>query len=201
MSRREERAEATRAQLIAAGTELFAERGYAEVGTEDLVRRAGVTRGALYHHFADKRELFAAVYERLEGELVARIGERIAETAGATGAGGDPIALLTTGVRAFLDEVAHPTVVRIGLLDAPTVLGWARWREVGELYGLGLVISSLEYGMTAGALRRQPVRPLALLLLAALGEAAQLVAHADDPTSARAEVEPALLTLIAGLRA
>lgn len=197
MSLREERAEATRAQLIAAATELFAERGYAEVGTEDVVRRAGMTRGALYHHFPDKRELFAAVYERLEQELVTSIGERLASSA----AGFDAIELLTSGIRSFLDECARPAVVRIGLLDAPTVLGWARWREVGERYGLGLVISSLEYGMQTGALRHQPVRPLALLLLAALGEAAQLIAHAEHPDAARAEVEPALLALVAGLRA
>jgi AcrR family transcriptional regulator len=201
MSLREERAEATRAQLVAAATELFAERGYAEVGTEDVVRRAGLTRGALYHHFADKRELFAAVYERMERELVTSIGTRMAEaTDSATGAP-DPNQLLVTGVQAFLDEVARPEVVRIGLLDAPTVLGWARWREVGERYGLGLVISSLEYGMASGALSRQPVRPLALLLLAALGEAAQLIAHAEQPEQARAEVEPALRALLDGLRA
>jgi AcrR family transcriptional regulator len=197
MSLREERAEATRAQLVAAATELFAERGYAEVGTEDVVRRAGLTRGALYHHFADKRELFAAVYERMEQDLVTRIGARMADATDSP----DPNELLLTGVQAFLDEVARPEVVRIGLLDAPTVLGWARWREVGDRYGLGLMISSLEYGMASGALRHQPVRPLALLLLAALGEAAQLIAHAEHPEQARAEVEPALRALFDGLRA
>ncbi|MBO0850562.1 MAG: TetR family transcriptional regulator, partial [Pseudonocardia sp.] len=78
MSVREERSEATRAQLVNTATELFAARGYPGVGTEDVVRGAGLTRGALYHHFADKRELFAAVHERQERELVAAIGARMA---------------------------------------------------------------------------------------------------------------------------
>ena len=81
------------------------------------------------------------------------------------------------------------------------MLGWARWREVDERYGLGLAMGSLEYATAAGALRRQQVRPLAHLLLAALGEAAQLIAHAEQPAQARAEVEPALLALLDGLRA
>src|ERR1700754_85707 len=199
MSTREERAEATRAQLLAAATELFAQRGYAAVGTEDVVRLAGLTRGALYHHFQDKRELFAAVHERLEQDLVIAIGERMSGAAspGAT----DPMDQLLVGMRSFLDACTEPSVLRIALLDAPTVLGWARWREVDERYGLGLVIAALDAAMTAGVLRRQAVRPLAHLLLAALGEAAQLIAHAEDPHRTRAELEPALLTLLKGLRA
>jgi AcrR family transcriptional regulator len=199
MSTREERAEATRAQLLAAATELFAERGYAAVGTEDVVRLAGLTRGALYHHFQDKRELFAAVHERLEQDLVTAIGERMsgAALAGVT----DPMEQLLIGMRSFLDACTEPSVLRIALLDAPTVLGWARWREMDERYGLGLVIAALDAAMTAGALRRQDVRPLAHLLLAALGEAAQLIAHAEDPHRTRAELEPALRALLNGLRA
>lgn len=199
MSVREERSEATRAQLIGTATELFAARGYAGVGTEDVVRGAGLTRGALYHHFADKRELFAAVHERQERELVAAIGMRMTEAA-ETGAA-EPVELLAIGMRAFLDACLQPAVLRITLQDAPTVLGWARWREVSERYGLGLTITALQAAVDAGALRRQPVRPIAHLLLAALAEAAQLIAHAPDPPTARAEIEPALLSLLAGLRA
>jgi AcrR family transcriptional regulator len=195
MSVREERSEATRAQLVATATELFAARGYAGVGTEDVVRGAGLTRGALYHHFADKRELFAAVHERLEQELITGIGERLAAEAVS-----DPAELLVLGMRAFLDACLRPAVLRITLQDAPTVLGWARWREVSERYGLGLTISVLRTAMDAGALRRQDPRPLAHLILAALAEAAQLIAHAPNPSAARAEVEPALLGLLSGLR-
>lgn len=197
MSVREERSEATRAQLIGTATELFAARGYAGVGTEDVVRGAGLTRGALYHHFADKRELFAAVHERQERELVAGIAARMADAAESAS---DPVELLEIGMRAFLDACLRPAVLRITLQDAPTVLGWARWREVSEQYGLGMTISALQAAMDAGALRRQAVRPIAHLLLAALAEAAQLIAHAPDPSAARAEIEPALLSLLGGLR-
>ncbi|WP_028936654.1 TetR/AcrR family transcriptional regulator [Pseudonocardia spinosispora] len=193
MSTREERAEATRAQLLAVARELFAARGYAGVGTEDVVRGAGLTRGALYHHFADKRELFAAVHEQLEQEIVASIGSRIATVS-------DPVELLLTGMTLYLDSCMEPAVLRITLLDAPTVLGWPRWREIDARYGLGLVMMALTTAMDAGALRTQPVRPLAHLLLAALAEAAQLIAHAPDPEAARAEMEPTLLSILDGLR-
>lgn len=193
MSKREERAEATRAQLLAAARELFAERGYSGVGTEDIVRAAGLTRGALYHHFADKRELFAAVHERVEEELVASIAARMTELT-------DPVEALVTGIRGVLDACGEPALARITLLDAPTVLGWARWREIDERYGLGLVIAGLTAAMDAGSIRRQDPRPLAHLVLAALGEAAQLIAHSERPAQARAEVEPALLSLLDGLR-
>jgi len=196
MPTREERAETTRAQLLDIAAELFASRGYAEVGTEDVVRQAGLTRGALYHHFADKRELFAAVHERVEQELVAAIGERMAAARDTA----TPVELLIIGMRSFLDACVRPGVLRISLLDGPTVLGWARWRDVGERYGLGMVIGGLEFAMQAGELRRQDVRPLAHLLLAALSEAAQLIAHAEHPEQARAEVEPAMLALVNGLR-
>lgn len=193
MSIREERAEATRAQLIAAARDLFTHRGYAEVGTEDVVRAAGLTRGALYHHFADKRELFAEVHEQVERELVAGVAAGMAGES-------DPFALFVTGIRRYLDACARPEVLRITLLDAPTVLGWSRWRETGARYGLGLVSSALSSAMDAGVLRRAPVGPLAHLLLAALAEAAQLIAHAEDPQRARAEVEPAVINLLDGLR-
>lgn len=194
MSIREERAEATRTQLIDAAAGLFAEHGFAGVGTEDVVRAAGLTRGALYHHFADKRALFEAVHERQEEQLVAAIGQRMLEARGDA----DP---LVVGMRAFLDACTEPAVLRIALLDAPTVLGWRRWREIDERYGLGLIMGALEAAMAAGVLRGQDPRPLAHLVLAALGEAAQLIAHAGDPAHARTEVEPALLSLLGGLSA
>lgn len=176
-----------------AARELFAKRGYAAVGTEEIVRRARVTRGALYHHFADKRDLFRAVHEQLEGELTDAIAAELA------GAGtDDPVKALTTATRTFLDACTEPEIARITLLEAPSVLGWEEWRRIDEQYGLGLTIAGLTMGMEAGRLRRQPVRPLAHLLLAAMGEAGMVIANADDPEAARAEVEPALLSLLEG---
>ena len=194
VSRREEQTEGTRAALLAAARELFSERGYAAVGTEEIVQRARVTRGALYHHFADKKDLFRGVHEQMEGELTAAIATELAEA-------DDPLFALATGVRSFLDACMDPRLARIVLLEAPSVLGWAEWREIDERYGLGLVMAGLQGAMDAGALREQPVKPLAHLMLGALGEAAMVIANSDDPQRAREEVEPSLLALLDGLRA
>src|SRR5918999_1021120 len=194
-SRNTERSEATRVKLVRAARHLFARRGYAAVGTEQIVRRARVTRGALYHHFRDKRDLFRAVHEQIEAELARKIGEQIAEV------GNDPGEVLHQGVRTFLDACTDPAIARIALVDAPSVLGWEEWRATEERYGLGLVTFGLRAAMDAGALRAQPVKPLAHLLLGAMEEAGMVIANASDPQVARREVEPALLGLLDGLRA
>jgi AcrR family transcriptional regulator len=185
--------EPTRARLVRVARELFAERGYAAVGTEEIVARAGVTRGALYHHFADKQDLFRAVHEELESQLVASIGEQI-------GGIDDPWELAVSGVRAFLDACADPALRRISLIDAPVVLGWEEWREIDARYGLGLVEFALRNAMEEGVLRRQEVRPLAHLLLGAMTEAAMVIANSPDHGEARQAVEPALIALLDGLR-
>jgi AcrR family transcriptional regulator len=193
-NRKADQSEATRAALIAAGRELFAERGYADVATEEIVQAAGVTRGALYHHFAGKTELFAAVYEDVERQLV----EQIATSALA--AASDPLAALHAGAQAFLDACEDPAVQRIALLDAPSVLGWERWREVGMRYGFGLVQNTVAAAMDAGLIERQPVVALAHLLLGAIDEGAMLIARADDGGSTRAEVGAAVARFLDALR-
>jgi AcrR family transcriptional regulator len=187
-------AAATRAELLRVARALFAERGYAEVGTEEIVRAAHVTRGALYHHFADKRDLFRAVHEELAQELLERI---VGRTAGSA----SPWEALTKGVRAFLDACTDPAVIRISHLDAPAVLGWAEWREVDARHWLGVVTAALEEAMDAGQLRRREVRPLAHMLLGAMVEASMMIASAEDPGATRREVEGPLLALLEGLRA
>jgi AcrR family transcriptional regulator len=191
---RAEHAAGTRSELMRAARELFAERGYAGVGTEEIVARAGVTRGALYHHFEDKKDLFRAVHEELERDLVASIGERIAGI-------DDPWELLVTGVRAFLDACTEPALMRIALVDAPVVLGWEEWRDIDTRYGLGLVSFGLQNAMDRGLFRRQAVRPLAHLLAGSMTEAAMMIAHAPDHEAARREVEGPLLAILEGLRA
>ncbi|MEJ7705298.1 MAG: helix-turn-helix domain-containing protein [Geodermatophilaceae bacterium] len=193
MSTRDAQAERTRRDLLRVARELFVERGYARVGTEEIVARAGLTRGALYHHFPDKQALFTAVHEQLEQELVAGIAATISEVA-------DPVERLEAGIRSFLDACTDRQWTRITLLDAPTVLGWATWREIDQRYGLGLVSAALAQAMDSGALIRQPVRPLAHIMIGALGEAALLIANAEDPDVARAEVEPILMLLVRSLR-
>ena len=173
------RSEATRRQLVTAARALFGARGYAGVGTEEIVRAAGVTRGALYHQFRDKADLFAAVAEEVEAE----VAERIA--AGAAEATADRLAGLRAGARLFLDACAEPEVERITLLDAPSVLGWEAWRDLAGRYGLGLVQFALQSAMDAGAIVPQPVVPLAHVLIGALDECALYIAGAEDPAAAR----------------
>jgi AcrR family transcriptional regulator len=185
-----ERAEATRAALLAAARELFTEHGYAAVGTEEVVRRAKVTRGALYHHFTDKRDLFRAVFEQIESEIMAAIEDRMAGVE-------EPLELLRTGLRAYLDLCTDPSLTRITLVDAPSVLGWAQWREADARHALGLVSGGLQMGMDAGVLRPGPVQPLAHMLLAAIGEAGMLMATGEED---RETVESALLEIVEGLR-
>jgi len=189
-----ERSGATRAALIAAARRLFAQRGYADVGTEEIVREAGVTRGALYHHFDGKRELLRAVYEQIESEIAQELAERAVP-------GASVLETLRFGAERFLDRCLEPEVQRIALLDAPAVLGWEQWREIGARYGLGLIAGLLTAGIEAGEIRRQPVDPLAHALLGALDEVAMLVARADDPVAARAEAGETLAGLVEALRA
>jgi AcrR family transcriptional regulator len=191
-----ERSESTRDALIEAARTLFAERGYAAVGTEEIVRAAGVTRGALYHHFGGKRDLFEAVYERVESELAQRIAT------GALGTGAvAPLEAMRAGAEMFLQAATEPEPQQIVLLDGPSVLGWDRWREIASEHGLGLIEATLQVAVEAGAIPEQPVRPLAHVLMGALDEAAMLVARAEDPERMRAEVGRTLDALLGGLSA
>jgi AcrR family transcriptional regulator len=187
-----QRSGATRAALVAAARPLFAERGYAGVGAEEIVHAAGVTRGALYHHFGGKPGLLEAVYRQIEEELTEEIVE------GALG-GSDPLEAMRFAIGVFMDACMEPDVQRIVLLDGPAVLGWERWREIAADYGLGLFESSLRSAIEAGQIPEQPVKPLAHLLMGALDEAAMLVARAEDPKAAKAEVTATLDRLLEAL--
>ncbi len=177
------RSAATRDALVVAARTLFAARGYGDVGTEEIVRAAGLTRGALYHHFADKSDLFAAAFEEVEVETTARIGGAV-EAAGAI----DPITAMKLGASAFLDVCAEPQMARIMLLDAPSVLGWERWTEISNQHNMRLVQALLAAGIEVGRIPDQPIAPLAHTLLGALREAALYLARAEDRNVARAEV-------------
>jgi AcrR family transcriptional regulator len=189
-----ERSGATRAALIVAARPLFANRGYAGVGTEEIVRAAGLTRGALYHHFDGKRELFEAVYEQIEIELAERIASGALRANAAS-----PLAAMKAGAEMFLLAATEPETQRIVLLDGPAVLGWDRWREIATEHGLGLIEATLQAAVEAAEIDPQPVRPLAHVLMGALDEAAMLVARADDAERMRAEVGGTLAALLDGL--
>src|SRR5215203_7373814 len=151
-----ERTKATRDELIAAARKLFTERGYEDVGTEEIVRAAGVTRGALYHQFGDKASLLRAVYERIEAESTERVARVVLGSELHS-----PLDAMKAGVEAFLDECAEPELRQIALHDAPAVLGWERWREIGAANGLGLIEASVAAPIEAGEIRDLPVKPLA----------------------------------------
>jgi AcrR family transcriptional regulator len=191
--RQAERSEATRKALVDVGRKLFAKRGYADVGTEEIVRRAGVTRGALYHHFSGKEDLFRAVAEQVEEEMTRKSAE-------AALAHQDPWEQQRAGWEAFLDACLDPAVQRIILLDAPSVLGPKAWREIASKYGLALVQFGLLSLMEAGLIEEQPVDPLAHLVIGALSEAAVVIAQAEDTEAARTEMGAALERLMVGLR-
>jgi AcrR family transcriptional regulator len=190
---RDEHTRATRDAILGVATELFAERGYAATPTEEVVRRAGVTRGALYHHFASKKGLFRAVYENLEQAFVQSVAERaLAEE--------DPTRRLQLGVEMFLDACMEPAVQRIVMIDAPAVLDWDEWREILEQYGLGMVKVALEGAREAGVIPGDvEIETLSRLFLGAMTEGGLMVARAEDARAASAEVGGMLWRLLAGL--
>lgn len=189
-----DRTAATRGVLIEAGRKLFADKGFNEVSTQAIVAAAGVTRGALYHQFGDKVGLFAAVYEQAERQLVEDIARQIMELQPL-----DPLAAMRVGARLFLDGCAAPDVQQIVLIDAPAVLGWDRWREVGVKYGLGVIEGMLAHAIAEGAVPEQPLRPTAHVLLGALDEAALFVSRASDREQARSEMDAVCERLISGI--
>jgi AcrR family transcriptional regulator len=187
----EERSAATRTALVAAARALWGERGYAEVGTPEIAKAAGVTRGAMYHQFADKAALFLAVIEQVEEELVASLGQRVVDAGAA-----DPVAALRVAIDGWLELSSDPRVRQLVLLDAPSVLGWDGFRDVAQRYSLGITEQLLTAAMDAGALTRQPVRALAHIFIGALDEAALVIADGTAPPD---EVRQVLHRLLDGL--
>jgi AcrR family transcriptional regulator len=185
--------EATRAKLVKVARRLFAKKGYAAVGTEEIVKKAGVTRGALYHQFEDKKDLFLAVFDQVEGEVAQNIAQRALAASG-------PLEALRVGAQLWLDACLDPEVRRIVLIDAPSVLGFEEWREVLTRHGLGLLAAALQGAMDEGAIARQPLMPLAHVITGALDAAALYVAEADDPVAARKEMDPVLERLVETLQ-
>ncbi len=189
-----ERSEGTRREILRVAKELFGDRGYEATSLDDVAEHAGVTKGAVYHHFSGKRDLFQAVFEMLEQELCDVVVEAT------VGAGTDVLEGMRRGVRAFLEAAGDTPCRRIVLIEGPSVLGWEAWREIDERYGFGLVRGALDGAMTAGVLKKRPVDPIAHIFLAALSEAALQIARSDDPDTARTEMYDALWSMIESLR-
>ncbi|WP_280414149.1 TetR/AcrR family transcriptional regulator [Nocardia carnea] len=190
----EDRSRTTRAALEQAGRRLFTERGFAGTSAEQLVTEAGVTRGALHHHYGDKRGLFLAVLEQLETEITTEI-----ENALRAAPAEEILTAMAAGLNTFLEICQRPEMIRIALFDAPAVLGWQAWRELEARHGLGLITAELERARETGLITATAVPTLAQLILSAVSEAGLIVAHADDKDTARRQTQESLLLLVSGL--
>lgn len=189
-----ERSAATQKALLTAARRLWGERGYAAVSTPEIATAAGVTRGAMYHQFPDKAKLFHAVLEAVEADVIERLGAAVAAARPKS-----PAAALRIAADAWLAIASEPEVRQLMLLDAPSVLGWAQFREISLRYGLGMTEQLLQAAIDAGELKRQPVRPLATVMIGALDEAAMSIANAEDPDAEQADVRKVIRNLIDGL--
>ncbi|HEY6276720.1 MAG TPA: helix-turn-helix domain-containing protein [Streptosporangiaceae bacterium] len=197
-SRRAEHVQDTRAALLEAARELFAEKGYAGTGTEEIVARARVTRGALYHHFRDKPGLFRAVMEAVAAELAQRLIARQLSRATAEAAG--PWDQLREGVQAFLDACTGSDFQRIVLIDGPAVLGSGAWSDLVEQHGLGLLRTWLQQAIDNHQIDPLPADPLARLLAALIAEASLYIGQAPEPGRARTEAGAIVDRILTGLR-
>jgi AcrR family transcriptional regulator len=189
-----ERTLATRGRLIATARRLFAEKGFAATSTEEILSEADVSRGALYHHFSSKTDLFRAAFEAVEDELTAKL----LETATAGGET-DPIRILVLGFDAFLDQCVNPEVQRIVMLDGPTVLGWDAWHELDENYAFGAIKGVLAVAAEIGRIDPDSVDPLAHLMVGSVMQAGMVVARADDPAAAKNAMVESFNRLVSAL--
>jgi AcrR family transcriptional regulator len=193
--RRAEHASDTRIALVAAARRLFAAQGYDGTGTEQIVADARVTRGALYHHFRDKADLFRAVMAEAAGQVARQlVDEQLAAEAES------PLAEIRDGVSAFLDVCVGGDFQRIVLVDGPRVLGSDAWEELVDRYGRQLLEEWLDRCVESGDLESVPTRSLARLLIAMLTEASLAIAAASDPAATRAELGVVLDRILTGLR-
>ncbi len=194
MDKRNDRGQATRAHILNVATDLFAAQGYEATSIEAVLKSSGVSRGALYHHFANKEAVFTAVLESVE----ARVAQHV--SAAAAGAA-NPLDALRAGCAAWLELARDATVRQVVLVDAPSVIGWQAWRELDNQFALGLLKAALGGMAAAGRLRAEMVDTYAHLLLAAMIEASLLVARASDTDDAIAKGREALEDLLSSVAA
>jgi len=184
--------EATRTALVDAARELFGAQGYGATSTEEIVALAGVTKGALNHHFADKEALFRAVFEQLQRQTSDQAVAEFLQP--------DPWQALVSGCRLWVDAHIDPAVRQIALIDARAVLGWEAARAIETRFSTVALRGALRKAMRAGVLEPQPLRPLALMLTGALSEACQYVAESEASQEARHEVGALIVKLLSGMR-
>jgi AcrR family transcriptional regulator len=186
--KRDQQADATRATLLATARRLFARRGYPDVSIDEIVQAAGVTKGALYHHFRDKQQLFLGVVEQIEEAIQERLLAAAAQP-------GNGLAQLRAACHAYLDACTEADVGRIVVLDSPSVLGWDAWCKLNREYGLGFFVDRLR------SIRKDEpaLESTAQMLMGALNVAGRVIAQSDDAPAARAQVGLTIDRLLAGV--
>ena len=189
MNQKIARGQATRQHLVTVAMRLFARTGFAATSIEAVMAAAGASRGALYHHFDSKTQLFEAVLERVEADIAHSV---VAASRGIA----DPVEALRAGCNAWFDLAREPAVRQIVLVDAPSVVGWAKWREIDARHGFGLMKASLKNAAKAGRVDSDLIDMLAHMLLASVLEIALIIARANDPVAAKQEGRAAFEALI-----
>jgi len=189
VSRRAAQGQATRGQLIEVATRLFAEHGYEDTSIEAVLAAAGVSRGALYHHFSGKDALFEAVVKSVEDSITAQLTAAMRGISGA-------VATINAAALAWIDLAGDPVIQRIVLTDGPSVLGWERWRAMDEQYAVGAMRELLQAVCDEGNLAPELVNSFAHMILAALDEIAVVIARAEDHEAAMAEGRVAVSELL-----
>ncbi len=192
--RRGRPSEGAREALIEAAHDLFMERDYADVSIGEILERSKASRGALYHHFPSKLDLFEAVFEASERRVIERI-------AAGMGTAESPFEALVAGARAYLRQCeTDEELRRIGLTQSRAVLGWEGWRAAATELGIGMMLIAVIAAIEAGELPPRDPEASALVLLGALIEAAMLIVAADDRAAARERSEAVIVDLLEGLR-
>jgi AcrR family transcriptional regulator len=193
MAKQAERRAATTEAILKAGRRLFGEQGFAATTMDDIAEAARVAKGAVYHHFATKEAVFEAVFDQVSHDLVLEI-DRAARTER------DILAAMVAGTQHYFAACAKGPTGQIILRDGPAVLGWERWREIDARHFGGKMPRALAAAMDAGLIARQPVEPLARLLLGAVTEAAVACAGRADVLKAGVEYSRAFKSLLEALR-
>ncbi|HEX4705295.1 MAG TPA: TetR/AcrR family transcriptional regulator [Pseudonocardiaceae bacterium] len=192
-SRRLEYSESTRHALVDSAVDLFTKRGYAATSLDEVAKRARVTKGALYHHFSGKQALFEAAFDAVESTVMTRLAEIVVGP-------GDPWERAMNGIQQYIKICLDPSYQRIVIHEAPVVMGWERWREAEDHFSFGLVRASIQALVDGGELTDMPVEVTARLLFGSLTAGATLIARADDPKKAGAEVSSTIIRMLTKLR-
>lgn len=193
MAKQTERSETTRKAIVTAARELFGGQGFHATTMEGIAEAIGMAKGAVYHHFKTKEAIFEAVFEEASQDLARQVRTAIRDEA-------DALTAMTIGTHAYFEACAEPSLAQIILRDGPAVLGWERWREIDERYFGRSIPEALKRAMESGLIARQPLEPLARLLIGAITEAAAACAASDDPGAVGPQHARAMQALLEGLR-